>query len=58
MFNYYYFYCILVCNLTNVTLFGLFLAKFILKGDLDIHARTASKYDDCKLFHLPNLHLW
>ncbi|XP_041349626.1 protein KIAA0100-like [Gigantopelta aegis] len=30
-------------------------AKWVLKGDLDIHARTASKYDDCKLFHFPNL---
>ncbi|XP_052800693.1 protein hobbit-like [Mya arenaria] len=29
--------------------------KFLLKGDLDIYARTASKYDDCKLLHLPNL---
>ncbi|XP_052234314.1 protein KIAA0100-like isoform X2 [Dreissena polymorpha] len=29
--------------------------KFLLKGNLDIYARTASKYDDCKLLHLPNL---
>ncbi|ESO97897.1 hypothetical protein LOTGIDRAFT_228425 [Lottia gigantea] len=29
--------------------------KFLLKGDLDISAKTESKYDDCKMFHLPNL---
>ncbi|KAK6192150.1 hypothetical protein SNE40_003678 [Patella caerulea] len=29
--------------------------KFLLKGDLDISAKTESKYDDCKMLHLPNL---
>lgn len=29
--------------------------KFALKGNLDIYARTASKYDDCRMLHLPNL---
>lgn len=38
--------------------FNLFTAKWILQGDLDIYARTASKYDDCNLLHLPNLRLW
>ena len=33
-------------------------AKWVLKGDLDIFARTASKYDECRLIHLPNLRLW
>ena len=33
------------------------LGKWILKGDLDICVRTASKYDDCRLLHLPNLEL-
>ncbi|XP_069135589.1 protein hobbit-like isoform X1 [Argopecten irradians] len=32
-------------------------ANFVLLGDFDISARTTSKYDDCKLLHLPNLKL-
>ncbi|XP_014678249.1 PREDICTED: protein KIAA0100-like [Priapulus caudatus] len=29
--------------------------KWVLKGDLDIYCRTESKYDDCRMLHLPNL---
>ncbi|KAL8564427.1 hypothetical protein ACOMHN_057449 [Nucella lapillus] len=29
--------------------------QFVLKGDLDISVRTASKYNESKLFHFPNL---
>ncbi|XP_076682699.1 bridge-like lipid transfer protein family member hobbit isoform X2 [Andrena cerasifolii] len=31
--------------------------RIIVKGDLDVYVRTASKYDDCKLLHLPNVRL-
>ncbi|XP_008551272.1 protein hobbit [Microplitis demolitor] len=33
------------------------LGKIIVKGDLDVYVRTASKYDDCRLLHLPNVKL-
>uniref|UniRef100_A0A0C9R695 KIAA0100 protein n=1 Tax=Fopius arisanus TaxID=64838 RepID=A0A0C9R695_9HYME len=33
------------------------LGKIIIKGDLNVYVRTASKYDDCRLLHLPNIRL-
>ncbi|XP_033627571.1 protein KIAA0100-like isoform X2 [Asterias rubens] len=32
-------------------------AHFLIKGDLDVYVRTASKYDDVRLMHLPNFRL-
>lgn len=32
-------------------------SKFMFKGDLQVWVRTASRYDDCRLIHLPNLKL-
>ncbi|GAB6029832.1 hypothetical protein CHUAL_005542 [Chamberlinius hualienensis] len=32
-------------------------SRFVLKGNLDIYVRTASKYDDCHLMHFPMLKL-
>lgn len=37
--------------------FVLHLAKIVMEGNLDIYVRTASKYDDCKLIHLPQIRL-
>ncbi|CAG7827208.1 unnamed protein product, partial [Allacma fusca] len=31
--------------------------KIIFEGDLNIYVRTASKYDDCRMLHLPNVRL-
>lgn len=57
-------YEILTCNsfrnevrsvIFNISFFV--TAKFVYKGDLNVYVRTASKYDDCQLLHLPNLKL-
>lgn len=33
------------------------LGKILFDGDLDIYVRTASKYDDCRMLHLPSIRL-
>ena len=38
-------------------LYECLLGKWVLQGDLDIYSKTASKYDDCRLIHLPGLQL-
>lgn len=32
-------------------------ARIVFKGDLNISVRTASRYDDCRMLHFPNLKL-
>jgi len=32
-------------------------ASLAFQGDLDIYSKTASKYDACRLLHLPNIRL-
>ena len=44
------------CSAVNVGLVR-FTACVALQGDLDIYSKTASKYDDCRLLHLPNIRL-
>lgn len=34
-----------------------FTGKILFEGDLNIYVRTASKYDDCRMLHLPSVRL-
>lgn len=42
---------------SNMLNFSMFTGKIIFEGDLNIYVRTASKYDDCRMLHLPSVRL-